>query len=226
MSEYVPSFPSHAVTGETERERYDYSREVSLYFAGLFPERASRVFKADRFQPVGVDVTVLYPTEEEPFYFLYTTGMSGLSMAEYLGGAADDACLAELYMMLPGDWPFSAARDVSADTADYPWPVRFLADVGRFPHENGMWLSYGFVLPTSERYVAFSDAVLLQFDGELGAVRTDDGKVIQLFMPMPLYAEEADLYGKIGPDELTERVLQCNKGSFFVNPQRPNAAKA
>ena len=45
-------------------------------------------------------------------------------------------------------------------------------------------------------------------------------------MPMPLYAEEADLYGKIGPDELTERVLQCNKGSFFVNPQRPNAAKA
>ena len=96
MSEYVPSFPSHAVTGETERERYDYSREVSLYFAGLFPERASRVFKADRLQPVGVDVTVLYPTEEEPFYFLYTTGMSGLSMAEYLGGAADDACLAAL----------------------------------------------------------------------------------------------------------------------------------
>ena len=68
-----------------------------------------------------VDVTVLEPTEEEPFYFLYTSGMSRMSMASYPGSGGEESSLAELYLMIP------AKEEMRTVGGLRPWPVRLLA---------------------------------------------------------------------------------------------------
>lgn len=231
MSDYMLSVLPRTGSGEAEGKRHDYGSEMTAYFETLFPGRKRTIYKDRTLLPVAVDVAVLHPTADEPFYLLYTIGMSSLSMADYLGGKEGDTALAELYMMLSEDWCLPASAALFS-TEKKPWPVRLLTDLSQFSHLNKMWLSYGFMLPAEESRETFSDAgefsgaVIIQFDGELGEIKTADGNIIQLYMPMPLYAEEKELYGTVGPDELTERILRCNGGSFLVNPERPNAAAA
>ena len=146
-----------------------------------------------------------------------------MSMASYPGSGGEESSLAELYLMIP------AKEEMRTVGGIRPWPVRLLAELGAFPHMYGMWFSYGFYLPLARdcEYTStqgtFSGALMIQFDGELGTVPTADGHRIQLFMPFPVYAEEAELYGSVGPDELTERILRYNGGTFLIDLKRPNA---
>ena len=67
-------------TLKIQRPHEEYGRAVQAYFHSLFPHRQWSVFQDPDGTPLAVDVELLYPTVEEPFYLLHTIGMSAAHM--------------------------------------------------------------------------------------------------------------------------------------------------
>lgn len=217
-------------TEKIARPHAEYARAVQSYFHGLFPHRQWQVFHDPVGTPLAVDVELLYPTVEEPFYFLHTIGMSAAPM-HYPAGefTAGKEGYSELCLILPSDWPFRREREISLDDKE-AWPIWLLMELGRFPYIHDVWLSYGFLLPNAENREPFaadtelSGLVIVQFEGQLGGVKMADGTTVELLMPILLYKEEMDLCSDIGVDALVDAIVDECGGSFLLNKDRPNVA--
>lgn len=225
-----PRFFSLMDTLKIQRPHEEYGRAVQAYFHSLFPHRQWSVFRDPDGTPLAVDVELLYPTVEEPFYLLHTIGMSAAPMhypaGEFVTGKEG---YGELCLILPADWPFRKDWDISLNDEE-AWPIWLLMELGRFPHVHDVWMSYGFLLPNSEshepfaRDTALSGLVIVQFEGQLGGVSMADGTTVELLMPILLYKEEMDLCSDIGVDALVDAVVDECGGSFLLNKDRPNVA--
>ena len=77
MKSDVTAFLSRA--GAVGKEMQNYGADIRNHFETLFTHRRMTVYESLPESRSFVDVTVLEPTEEEPFYFLYTSGMSRMS---------------------------------------------------------------------------------------------------------------------------------------------------
>lgn len=75
-----PRFFSLTDTKKIKGPHHEYGQAVQQYFHRLFPHRRWQVFRDPIGTPLSVDVEILYPTEEEPFYLLHTMGMSAAPM--------------------------------------------------------------------------------------------------------------------------------------------------
>lgn len=225
-----PRFFSLMDTLKIQRSHEEYGRAVQAYFHSLFPRRQWSVFQDPDGTPLAVDVELLYPTVEEPFYLLHTIGMSAAPM-HYPAGefVAAKEGYGELCLILPADWPFRKDRDISLNDEE-AWPIWLLMELGRFPHVHDVWMSYGFLLPNSEKHepfagdTALSGLVIVQFEGQLGGVSMADGTTVELLMPILLYKEEMDLCSDIGVDALVDAVVNECGGSFLLHKDRPNVA--
>lgn len=208
-----------------------YGPQVQSYFRNLFPHREWKVFSDSIGNPLPVDVEMLYPTIEEPFYLLHTIGMSAVPM-HYPAGELPRGkeTYSELCMILPADWPFGKKRNISLDDSR-AWPIWLLMELGRFPHMHQIWMSYGFALPNTEACEPFSPTtdlsgvIIVQFEGDLGELQMEDGTNIELLMPILIYKEEMELVDEIGIDELVEKILDHNGGSFLLDINRVNVAR-
>lgn len=177
---------------------------------------------------VHVDIHVVAPTDERPFYTLVTTGMAERPMtvpAEVEG----DWRYAELMVTLPPDWPLSQ-RDFG-DEANY-WPVRLLKFLARFPHLYETWLAYGHSLPNGDPPEPFADGVGFCGAVLLPPVTAPDGfdtvevspdRTVRLWSVVPLYEEEMDLKLERGVDELLD-LFDAVGVSDLIDPDRPNVA--
>ena len=182
----------------------EYGEQVQDYFHKLFPHREWKVFSDTTASPIPIGVEMLYPTVEEPFYLLHTIGMSAVPM-HYPAGRLEmgHEVYGELCMILPADWPFGKGKDVALTDAA-AWPIWMLMELGRFPHVHQIWISYGFILPNTETCEPFSPmtdlsgVIIVQFEGELGALTMADGTTVELLMPILAYKEELDLCDEIG----------------------------
>ena len=147
-----PRFFSLMDTLKIQRPHEEYGRAVQAYFHSLFPHRQWSVFQDPDGTPLAVDVELLYPTVEEPFYLLHTIGMSAAPMhypaGEFVTGKEG---YGELCLILPADWPFRKDRDISLNDEE-AWPIWLLMELGRFPHVHDVWMSYGFLLPNLESH--------------------------------------------------------------------------
>ena len=224
-------FFSMADAGRIELSHREYGEETQRYFHDLFPNRQWASFSDAVAGPVPMQVEMMYPTVEEPFYLLYTIGMSAVPMQYPISPEAPEGreSYSELCMILPGDWPFTADQSGCIPLASPgAWPIRMLLELGRFPHLHKLWMSYGFVLPNTENCEPFSPmtqlagVLMVQFDGSLGEFKTSDGTMIQLLLPFLVYKEEMELYDEVGPDVLMERILNSNGESFLLDVDRPN----
>jgi hypothetical protein len=164
---------------------------------------------------VHIDVHMVRPTEAFPVWILFTTGMSGrpMSLPE---GAGEQGVLAhaELMMALPPTWAEVVGEAaVNIDTSDERkyWPIRMLKGLARLPHEFKTWLSIGHTIPNGNPPSPYSDDVPfdgvvlmppLSLLGDEWRVRADDGREVQLLVPIPLYPAEMDFKLKQGLDAL------------------------
>lgn len=225
-----PRFFSLTDTKKIKGPHHEYGQAVQQYFHRLFPHRRWQVFRDPIGTPLSVDVEILYPTEEEPFYLLHTMGMSAAPM-RYPSGtfAAANESYSELCLILPARWPFRRERGLSLNDKA-AWPIWLLMELGRFPHAHDVWMGYGFLLPNREKPESFAEdtalsgVVIVQFEGQLGGVKMPDGTAVELLMPILLYKEEMDLCSDIGIDSLVDAVLDECGGSFLLNKDRPNIA--
>lgn len=178
---------------------------------------------------VHIDVHVVKPTVDRPYYTLITSGMSDLPMKAPL--QAQDYRFAELMMSLPADWPMS--QEAWKDTRHY-WPIYWLKVLSRFPHKYDTWLSYGHTMPNGNpsEPVAPNAAFECMLLGPPMTVSTDfwrlkvsADKTISFFAVFPIYPEEAKLKLKKGADELFTR-FEKSKITELLDIRRRNVAKS
>ncbi len=93
---------------------------------------------------VHLDVLVVEATEERPFHYLVTSGMSSRPMP---AGGEDEPERAELLIGLPADWPLD--RESWEDERHY-WPIRMLKTLARMPHEYGFALGHWHTVPNGD----------------------------------------------------------------------------
>ena len=143
-----PRFFSLTDTKKIKGLHHEYGQAVQQYFHRLFPHRRWQVFRDPVGTPLAIDVEILYPTEEEPFYLLHTMGMSASPMRYPSGAFSANEGYSELCLILPARWPFRRERGLSLNDKA-AWPIWLLMELGRFPHVHDVWMGYGFLLPQS-----------------------------------------------------------------------------
>jgi hypothetical protein len=175
---------------------------------------------------VHVDVHVVFPTEERPFYTLVTSGMSDLAMT-----VPQDVPMpeyAELLIRLPAEWNLD--YETLNDERNY-WPIRLLQSLARFPHATQGWLDLGDGLPNglpprpfaSDTDLCAAMAAFPYVEGEaFHVLEARPGKTIRFLAVMPLYASEMRFLREQGPEELEKRFEQAET-SLIVDPQRAAA---
>lgn len=103
---------------------------------------------------VHVDVYMWRPTAQRPMYTFVTVGMSDLAMMVPREAVLDDrADRAELVVCLPPTWPVpdpASATTAPWDDPDAYFPIRWLKQLARLPHEYQTWLGFGHTIPNGD----------------------------------------------------------------------------
>lgn len=174
--------------------------------------------------PTGVPIAIhaIPPSESRKQLTLFTTGMSEQAMTVPEGQG--DYRYAELLIHLPGDWPLTKK---SLGDPKYNWPIRWLQETARYPHDNETWLGGPFTIiskdpPKRIAPNAHFTAMLLAAKGDM---RGADGRLIQLYTLFPLYPEERELELNKGLPALM-RALDRSNISDVLDLNRPNVATA
>jgi hypothetical protein len=176
---------------------------------------------------VHIDVHIVRATPERPWISLVTSGMSDLPMTVPEG--AEDWRFAELMIRLPADWPLG--EEAFKDERNY-WPVRWLKQLARFPHELESWLSYGHSIPNGDPPgpiapgVPFAGMILSApwIGGEaFSTLYLGDGTPVRFWSLIPLHPSEIDFKLKYGSEELFNRLAAAG-ASDLVDVQRAPVA--
>ncbi|MBM3461676.1 MAG: suppressor of fused domain protein [Armatimonadetes bacterium] len=98
---------------------------------------------------VHVDVHVVPPRAGRPHYTLITSGMSAAPMRV---PCEDHETLiyAELVMCLPADWPLTGRCGARMTPGSATWPIQWLRDLARLPHQYDTFLDIGHSIPNGE----------------------------------------------------------------------------
>jgi hypothetical protein len=186
---------------------------------------------------VHLDVHVVAPSADFPFYALITSGMSDRPMTVPPEASPDEAPpFAELCMLLPSTWNIPAdSAEVAAAFADENvyWPIRWLKLLARLPHEYGTWLGFGHTIPNGEDAAPFANdtelgcmllltAISLPEEFQTLAIGPD--KTVQFYTLYPLYREEMDLKMTQGVGALLDRFEEYDI-SDVLDLARPNVAR-
>jgi hypothetical protein len=159
---------------------------------------------------VHIDVHVVPPRPERPYYTLVTSGMSDLPMNAPEG--AEDWKFAELMLCLPPDWPLTV--EAFKEERNY-WPVRWLKTLARFPHEYETWLCVAHTIPNGDppepladntSFAGFMLVPPLTTSVEFHHLLVPPLRTIHFHALLPLTAAELAFKLKHGADALMERL--------------------
>jgi hypothetical protein len=176
---------------------------------------------------VHLDVHFVPATKERPFHVLVTSGVSDEPMNVPEG--MEEFRRAELLMALPRHWPLTQ-EDFKRE--ENYWPVRWLKQIGRLPHEYNTWIGWGHSIPNGDpaEPIANTDFIGVMVTPaqwlpmEFFQLTANDGEKISFYELVPLYQEEIDLKMKQGAEELEERLAKVG-GGVALDVKRPNVAK-
>ncbi|MED1725143.1 suppressor of fused domain protein [Brevibacillus parabrevis] len=208
-----------------------YVDDVVNHFQTVFAGRESSVFHEIISDTIHIDVNVMSPTEEEPFWVLYTNGMSDLPMTipdevqEQMEEVIDRA---EVMIFLPASWELT---EESLKDENLYWPIRLMKQMARFPHQYNTWLGYGHTIPNYAEYEPYADGtglngvIMFQLSEELSVISAKDGTQIHAYFLLPLYKEEMDYKLEHGMDALLDKLFELGDDALILNPNRKNTCK-
>jgi hypothetical protein len=142
---------------------------------------------------VHVDIHVVDPTEDAPWFTLVTSGMSERAMTAPDGGLR----YAELMLQLPPRWP-GLEEDAATGREEDLWPLTLMQDLARLPHQFDTLLWAGHTVPNGDppspyaRGTKLCGALLLRpatTPEEFDTLRFGDHE-ISFFAVYPLHAGE------------------------------------
>ncbi|TWT38354.1 DUF3239 domain-containing protein [Blastopirellula retiformator] len=239
----VPDQGEAALSGDTTggSTLYDHSQKerrdlgISVGDEGLIEsvsEHIERHFgKVDNVyhelisEGIHVDIHVINPTEEQPFYTLVTTGMSELPMTTPPG--AEDLAYAELVLCLPADWKLS--QEDFEDESSY-WPIRWMKILARFPHDYETFFTLSHTIPGGNPPEEFDPSTPmgcwmfvppLMFEEESWELQ-HEGHTINFLYMQALHLDEMEYKLKQGYDEAGDRLLNTFNLLELMDMQRPS----
>jgi suppressor of fused protein SUFU len=174
---------------------------------------------------VHLDVLIVEATEERPFHWLVTSGMSSRPMP----AGEDEPDRLELLIALPADWPLD--RESWQDDRYY-WPVEMLKTLARMPHEYGFALGPWHTVPNGDPAEPYGPGTKLcgamivpprLTPDEFDLLETPDGPV-QFCAIWFLHRDEMEAKLKRGSGEIA-RALWDADVSEIVEPDRSSALK-
>lgn len=185
---------------------------------------------------VHLDVHVVPPSADFPFYALITSGMSDRPMTVPPEASLHDAPpFAELCILLPSTWNIPAdPAEVATAFADENvyWPIRWLKLLARLPHEYGSWLGFGHTIPNGENAAPFADntelgcmllLTALSLPEEFQTLVVSPRKTVHFYTLYPIYREEMELKIAQGADALIDQFEAFDIGDV-LDLTRPNTA--
>ena len=176
---------------------------------------------------IHLDVCIVDPTEEDPYYKLVTMGAGVYKMQIPEQWQKYDLDYAEYVIYLPKDWNLN-----SSEETDY-WPIRVLKDTARLPIWYNTWLCHGHTTQSDEEgstYASNTDfnSVVLKFaENKKGDIRLimSSGKVINFYEVIPLYPEELKYKMDNDADALFEKFEEKGIQYRVLDIHRNNAMK-
>ena len=191
--------------------------ELDAFITEMFGEYKN-VFHEIASPDIHLDVCIVDPTDEEPYYKLVTMGAGAYKMQIPEKWSKYQLDYAEYVIYLPGDWNLHGdwAVDGGGET-DY-WPVRTLKDIARLPIQCDTWLSYGHTAQRDEEGSAYApntrlNSVVLNYaENKKGDIRLimSSGKVINFYEVIPLYPEELAFKMENGAEALFKKLKEKN----------------
>ena len=176
---------------------------------------------------VHLDVCIVPPSEDEPYYKLVTMGAGAYKMKVPKEMEKYQIDRAEYVIYLPADWDLK-----SSDDKDY-WPIKTLKDTARLPIWNDTWLFDGHTLQANADGSPYAsntkfNSVILQFaEGKKGDIRLplSSGKMINFYEVIPIYPEELkfkldndsyELFDKLKEQKIQYKVLDLNRKNALL----------
>lgn len=148
---------------------------------------------------------------------LFTSGMSNVAMNVPRG--YENFANAELFIQLPAEWPFTEVSD-----ENFGWPLHWLRELGKFPHQNDQWLGGEVAIITS---TTLGVPLPHGFDSMLiiceKVFSTPHGRTIAAYRLFPLFPAERKLEMERGIGALLNS-LDAKDISFVVDVCRKSAA--
>lgn len=213
----------------TESEKY--LEELTEYINGIFPCKEDKPFVFHEMLPdiVQIDVNFIPPDCGRDYYVLWTSGMSDLPMTLPDGDYnKKDYERAELFLFLPKDWKVRGSGEDK-----YHWPIQWLIDLARFPHEYKTWLGTGHTFPNGEDYDPLGDGtemggffflpVIPLGDAYPGVdvLTCKDGTKINFLWAIPMYKEEIEYKLEEGFEAMMDLFTEVSFPRVF-DPKRQN----
>lgn len=171
---------------------------------------------------IHVDLCLIPPAEDRPYYTLVTMGMGAHRMQVPEDLAEYQLERAELLLCLPGDW------QVNDDDEQWYWPFRLLKQLARLPGEEEGWLGWGHTIDNGEPYAANTElcAALLigPVVGSEGAetLRLSRGEEVNFYQVIPLYRGELDYKLANSAEALLDELEDI---CIVIHPDRPDFSK-
>jgi len=176
-----------------------YMDEVCEFFDNKYPGREGFVYHEIVSDLVHLDVHILYPTKDEPFFVVFTTGMSDLPMTmpeQMQEEEKSEYERAELYMLLPDTWnPKSESKTDTEMSEENYWAIRSIKSLARFPHDYKTWFGPWHTIANGADYEPPVEGSEMggNIIASLGLeVNASDGALINLYMVMPASKAEVE----------------------------------
>ena len=173
----------------TEQELDMLEKHIQEYF-GKYENVFHEIISSD----IHVDVCLIEPTEERPFWTLVTMGMGAhrMNVPEELAEYKLDR--AELVISLPKEWKIKNSEE------KWYWPLRWLKILARLPLEEDTWLGWGHTVSTPDgepfaENTQYTGLLLLSpigFDEEAAVCGMPDGSEVNFYCMVPIYTEEME----------------------------------
>ena len=186
----------------SETELDEYEAFITKNF-GSYEEVFHEIVSPD----IHLDIIVVPPTEENPFYKLVTMGVGAYKMHVPEELKQYELEHMELVMYLPKEWNVK-----SSEEKDY-WPIRYMKILGRLPITQKTWLGVHHTVQANAEESPFAENTnlnnILLMPGmnlkyDFLDLRLSSGKKINFYQMFPIYQEELEYKNQYSVNELIE----------------------
>lgn len=177
---------------------------------------------------IHVDLHIIGPSSQRPYYTVVTTGMGAHKMRIPRSLRSQQLEYAELLICLPPDW------ELENSSEQWYWPLRALKVAARLPIMADTWLGWGHTISATpemgepfEQSTQLAASILTHPKSFLSDAQCyytlPDGRRINFYQIVPLYQQELEYKIDKSAESLCKRISeQLGDAPFVVDIHRKN----